>query len=379
MRSPATRDEAGSDLDRAPAVTTVPFTRASYRKREGMYDSGPILLTGAFRTIGPIEIPSNGYLRGVWIEIAPSVAGVAGTPHADFPFSLIGEAVLQDTNNNQIIYPINGYELACINKFGGYQGLSPDPRFDPDYDSTATTPCFRVWLPVEVSEDDGFGALPNGNATTPYRITLRLSGGAGAYSVAPTTQPTVTVRAWMETWAPTLPSDSQGNVQASRPPAAGATQQWSSQTFNNVNGTQTLKLSRVGGVIRTIIIINRSAATGLRGVSGRTVNPPGSVTTFFPATLNFLLDGENRRTIDRGLWRAEMYRRYGYGFLAGASPTFDDVYVMTFADDGDGIPGNEGRKFLLATNIATRAEFQGTWGGASNVTILTNDVYPPTT
>jgi hypothetical protein len=266
---------------------------------------------------------------------------------------------LSDVNGQALVYGnMNGYDLYLANRFGSYNyGGIPD--YVPDNNLVAVdNPAVFIRIPVEIDHTDGYGALPNLNAAEPYRVRLGINTAANVYAVAPGAAPTVGVRAWSEDWS--LPSevDGNGNSQSTTPPNMNTTQYWSKTILPLVAGANDLRLTRMGNLLRNVILTFRTAA-GAR---------------FMPMPVDMRMTWDryqlfNEDALIRRMIMAENIGQYGYTLPNG-------VLAYQFTEDG-GCPSGEKRNLWVPTMQPTELRFSftaaaGLAGGTLEV--LTNDV-----
>lgn len=364
-------------------LPTVPFIRASGEHREPAgVDVSRLLVTTGGQDLGVFDVPAYGYVRSLLLVVTAS--GGAGTPTfgEDYPFSVLQNIALTEPNGAVIAQFNSGHDLMLANKWGGYRFVGgSDPRSSPSYVSDATVGDFTFVLriPIEINLRDALGALPNQNAAATFKFRCQLASGAASGGLwgatAPTTQPTVRVQAYLEAWdQPEVSAAGQTNQVT--PPAMNTTQFWSTQVFNVGSGQQTVRLTRVGNYIRNLILINRTAATGLRSTGD----------TNFPDPTTIYLDTRPMDTIAKAVWKHTEYERSGYGGRAPAGSKLTalaadvaggldaGVFVYDFTHEFDGSLGQENRDLWLPTLGSTRLELQGSFAAASTLTVLTNDV-----
>ena len=387
---------AGATKTAAPR-TRIPFVRSSYEHVEPLFDT-TVTLTGSTQALGPFDVSAYGYLRSIYLEVETTTAATgAVTTGPDYPFQVIKEVTLIDVNSAPIVGPLSGFDLACINAFGGYNRIG-DPRQQNEYANGALQLQFGLHIPVEANGWDAYCSLANQNAQTTYkvRLTVAATSDTQLYTAAPaTTQMAVSIRGFLEAWAQPLPVDADGNPQETTPPGDGSTQFWSKTTFNAINGNTTNKLNRAGNIYRNFILINRLAATGSRGVGGSdrgvaALTPVG--TTSFPNQLEFRFDSRQRLVLSRTMVDRYMGERAGFNkhapvsgsaeYTAGTQAptrpagTYDDVYLLDYTHDRSGGLGYENRNLWVPSVQASRVEFVGQWTASTNLDVLVNDVAP---
>lgn len=347
--APAQR-KGGSSQAAAPVQV---FTRSAKEHTQLAPFDQSVQLNASTQGPFSIEVPATGYVRSVLLLVeATGGAGAGVTAAADGPFNVLQNLTLKDVNGSPIIEPISGWELAQINKWGGYS-FAPDPSASGAFSAVAAgTGNFKFLLrvPVEINAREARGALANMNAAQPYRIEYQVAPLASVYGVAPTTAPSVRVRAVLEAWTdPGFP-----------PPGHGMQQFWTKQVYNVLPGSNTIKLARVGNAIRNLILIHRTAA----GVRSNNV-------MFDPLT--FAWDNRQLNVAPRDLRRH--YATERYGFAPAALDT--GVDTLEFTHDFDGHPGGEIFDLWVPTSQASRLELQGTAAEAGSLIVLTNDVVIP--
>ena len=353
-----TAPNAGS-TNGAP-VQLQPFVRGSMEHVEpqGIDVTNAI---GNQKLLGLFDINAFGYLRSIVIYVTSTGGtGTAAVYQEDAPWSVLDEIMLQDVNGAPIIGPITGYEAFLIHKWGGNAlAGNPDPTRAPSYvtPTTAGNFAFSIRVPVEISSRDALGALPNQNASATYKLRLTQAAKISVFSTDATGLPNIRVRAWGEYWSQPSPADMMGRPNAQTPPALGTTQYWSKQIFNIASGQSTVRLQRVGNLIRNHILIFRTTAP-----ARSSANMPDPISMFMDSKL----------LLNQGQQLQPMY-------MAERSLTATietGVTVFDRTHDWDGLIGGEMRDQWLPTTQATRLEFQGSFGSAGTLTVLTNDVAP---
>jgi hypothetical protein len=324
----------------------------------------------AAQDYGPFDVPSGGYLRRIMLEVS-ALAGTNGAAALaytnDAPWSALRSIELADVNGRPIIYPnLTGYDLYLANKYGGYRYWS-EPEDQPGYYLEAAGAgsdgefSFVLSLPIEIDATDGYGALPNLNAAEPYRTRFAVAPSASVYSTPPdTTISPVTVRQWVDNWSLPAGKDAAGNGQNVSPPDMNTTQNWSKSVFPIVAGANTIKLQRMGNLIRNLILVYRETATG-----NRSLYTSGN----YPNDLTITWDRYQLIKEPAVIRRARMNEDFGNIVHP------DGVFVYHFTEDGS-VPGNEKRNLWIPTLQPTEILFEGTFGAAGTLEVITNDVMP---
>jgi hypothetical protein len=371
--SPATLAGApaqNAPREKAPALL-VPFVRAAQEHIESFHDSTTNLGASSV-AISPIDVPAYGFMRGIFIEVEATGGGkAAGTDpdavaKADAPFSALSDISMSDVNGSPIVGPLGGFDLFLVNKYGGYRRATTNPKTHPDYAGVSTTGNFKylLYLPIEVSGRDGLGSLANLNAASSYKLRATVAPSSEVYSTAPTVLPKIRVRAWLDAWTQPAGADLRGNAQATQPPAHGTTSFWSKKIVNVSAGQQTIRLDRVGNMIRDLLFVYRDAA-GVRNKGN------------FPGTLDLSWDTRLLKSLTPMVWRGSMSQRFGLTGADDSAAGLDTgVYVEDYCHEFDGLAGAELRDGWLPTVQSTRLEVLGNFGAAGTLTVLTNDVSP---
>lgn len=348
---------------RTPPPLAVEFTAAAHEHVEPAIDvtRAPTDWTASSSPLGPFEVPAYGYMRHLLLQVTAS-GGVAGTVAADGPWSYFREIALLDVNGAPIYGPVSGYQTFLANVFGGYAFVQ-DPRLDPDFTASPTAFQFMLRIPVEINHNNGLGALGNQNAAATYRVRLVVGPLADFYSANPTTNPTVRIRGWLEAWSVPTPTDLMGRPQETAPPRHGTTQYWSVQTVSVAAGQGTVRIARVGNLIRTLIFIARATGAGARST---TIYPD-------PAVLNW----DNRQLINepRMLRRKYASERNVMAAAAGVADLPAGVFPYQFSHDVLGHAGDGTPELWLPTVQSSRIELTGIFT-AGDIEVLTNDVAP---
>lgn len=333
-------------------VQPNPFTRASKRLTEPFADLSRALSASA-QTLEQQDVPAQGYLRDIVIDV--TVTGTTGaTYNPDAPYNVLESVQLTDVNGQPIVL-LSGYDLYIANLLGGYSQHADTSQY-PGFTQAATGFSFQVRIPVEIVQRNALGSLPNMNAAMTYKVKVTLApidevyatNGAGA---------TANIKMLLEAWAQPMATDLNGVPNTVRPPHEGTTQNWSEYVKGITVGQNTVRMTRVGNVIRNLVFINRDAS-GVRTDTG------------IPTELRLLIDGKTWRQNSFAYEQQRMFELYGYGTAERPA----GVWILALTDDFDGTPGEEMGDYWLATTGATRLELQATFTAAGSLMILTNDI-----
>lgn len=358
----------------APPMPVIPFARAGREHIEPFVDVTTAALSASAQNFGPFDVPAYGYMTNIVLLVTTASDGSGGSAAMsgnDGPWSLFQQVQLSDVNGSDIFGPVSGYDLYLATKWGGYE-YSTDPRQLTSFsavDATTGAFAFSVKIPVEIVHRDGLGALANQNASSTYKLRFVVGTAAEIYSTEPeTTTPTMRIRAFLEAWSQPPNTDLHGQPQATQPPANGTTQYYSKSTATGLNGAQTVRMSRVGNLIRSLIYVCRQASGGTRAQGEAN----------FPDQTSWFYDTRLLHNYQKDVLNDVMVRRTGYTAGVGDAANGKDngVFVYDFAHDFDGKIGHETGDGYLPTVQSTRLELQGSFSDTNNLDIVTNDVAP---
>lgn len=383
QNGPAPASTAASPGSAGPAqaqASAVPFVRAS--RKASLQDFTQTNLTiGSLQQIGPFDIQSNGFLRGLELYVSASdssnVATVVFTGNG--PFTAVTNNQLQDPSSEFIINPYDGYELYLAEKYFAYQGNPPfcDPRSSPNYvatagsGGTAGTFAFESWVPLEDRERDAFCAVPNSAANKNYRYQAFLNSSANIYSTAPTNLPVnFTIQATNFYW--TEPPPSIGGVPTvTTPNGNGSVAFLDREVFTAVTNqtNPTLILKNVGRVFKDIILLLYSTTNARDNADWP--NPTQVWVNNFPLYYKYT-----------HTWLAQMSDRFGYG---AAGQAFDSaggldtgVKVLYDLDSQPGQVTNWGpADQYLASLPTTKIQVVGAFGGSAGSLVVLERTLKP--
>lgn len=362
--NPAVAAQTTSPQQAAPggaqAMPLQPFVRGATEHVEPISVDVSTAIGASSVLLGLFDVNAFGYLRSLVLTVTASGGtGTAAVYQEDAPWSALQEITLNDVNGAPIVGPITGYELYLIHKWGGSTAGNPDPARNPYYTAptTAGNFAFQLRIPVEISSRDGLGSLPNQNSAATYKLRLVQAAKGDVYSTDPTGLPTLRVQCHLEAWSQPSATDLLGRPNAQTPPGMGTTSFWSKQIFTVNSGQNTIRLQRVGNLVRSHILVYRTTA-------------PARSSANFPDPFSLFVDSKlvwNRSRAISRMYDAEHS-------LVTALDT--GVLVLDHTHDWDGLIGGEMRDQWEVTTQATRYEYQGSWGAAGTLTVLTNDVAP---
>lgn len=194
-----------------PQSGTIPFVAGSNLYREAPFSTFTQQLGASSQEV-VVNVTPGGFLRGVTMQVT-STGGVigAGVLASDVPYSILQSCSLEDISGGPILYPMGGYQYALCQKY--LRPWDGDPSKRPGFSATIN-PVFTLRFFAEVK--DTLAVLANTDARAQYRFRYTLAAGnqAGPFGLtttAPTTQPTVTVKLYIESWAQPDLQDLLGN------------------------------------------------------------------------------------------------------------------------------------------------------------------------
>lgn len=200
------------------------------------------------------NITPGGFLRGVRLQVR-STGGVGGTSTADSPWNVIASATLENIDGAPIMYPMSGYSY-----YTGAWAFRPwdgDPARRFDFNQSAN-PSFSLFLRPEIRHSAG--VLANTDARALYRVRFTLNTWA-AVITGGTTAPTVTVTAYLETWAQPDSADLHGNQIEAIPSGLNLSTLRRRQIFtlNGAGADNQFQLTNTGNELRGAVFILRDS------------------------------------------------------------------------------------------------------------------------
>lgn len=204
--------QAPSAASQAPSSgNEIPFIVGSNLYREAPFATDTMQL-GASSQEFINNVTPGGFLRGVTMQVS-STGGVIGSGVLanDVPYSILQSVSLEDISGGPILYPMYGYTHAMAQKY--LRPWDGDPSKRTNYSATIN-PAFTLRFFTEVKGT--LGVLANTDARAQYRFRFTLAaanqaGPTGLTTTAATTNPTVTVKLYIETWAQPDLNDLLGN------------------------------------------------------------------------------------------------------------------------------------------------------------------------
>jgi hypothetical protein len=302
----------------------------------------------------------------------------------DGPFDVLQTISFNDSAQRPIVGPFSGYDLMIVNKYGGYQ-FNGDPRASAVYSVVTGTGAtggsfnFVLYVPLEVDQRDGMGALLNKNESSQFQLTMTVNTESGVYTTSPTAAPSVNVSVVEDGWWSPKAADNDGNQLSSQPPLKGATQYWSKSQIGSSGISGSIQQQLNGGLgfaIRNIVFESYDNSNSTRATGQ----------TDFPDPCQLIYKGSTLWNVPKWFWQDRMSRLFGYMQFAGSTYAADGanslengIFALPFNWDSELTPGNELRWGYLETQQGDSFQMFGTVSAAANLYELVNYVASPTT
>lgn len=236
----------------------IPFLAGTNAYREAPFSTTTVQL-GANSQEVVANVTPGGFLRGVTMQVT-STGGVigAGVLAADVPYSIISSASLEDISGGPILYPMGGYAYAVAQKY--LRPWDGDPAKRSDFSATIN-PSFTLRFFAEVK--DTLGVLANTDARAQYRFRYTIAPGNsagpnGLTTTAPTTQPTVTFKLYLEAWAQPDLQDLLGNPIQQIPDGLVCSRFIMHELPILTGGNNVIRETLTGNELRALILIVRN-------------------------------------------------------------------------------------------------------------------------
>lgn len=368
---------------KAPAPRPYPFPVGVYESGTQDYDS--TLTQIATPQQFPLwNVSPTGWLRGLWLDLTITTAGNAATvvfnvdPTAG-GFDGIQKVIVYDLGG-EVVLSLAGYEVAIMNKFGGYFEVG-DPRADLSFSQTAGvgggvggSTHVLLYLPFEVVARDALGTVQN-ESKPGWKVEIWLDSSAQTYSTPPTTLGAARLRGFPDSYTEPAAAAPNGRAFAQTPPLPGSLQYWKSENQSLPTGTAKYDLTNgIGFPIRNILPYVRDAGNATRATAD--ANWPDPMTLLF-GNINYF-------TRTKNLWISKMSKAYGMASLGATVPAADSaqgrengVFPVWFTQDMGLKPGQELRFKYLDTQVNSLVRFTGIFGGATTFFALVNWLATP--
>jgi len=336
----------------------IPFTAGSNLYREAPFSTVVQQLdANPHETV--VNITPGGFLRGITMQVT-SASGVigAGVLANDSPWSILQSVSLEDISGGPVLYPMSGYAYFMCQKY--LRPWDGDPSKRTDFSNTIN-PAFTLRFFSEVK--DTLGALANTDARAQYRFRYTLSAGnqAGPFGLtttAPTTQPTVTVKLYIETWAQPDLQDLLGNPIQQIPEGIVCSRFLMHEQPIVTAANNVIRETLVGNELRGLILILRNGDANKTRINLTDANGGG---------IDFRLDARRLWKMTQSQLLEEMFSFYL--LLAAATWARDTgVYVIPrfggLSNSGDAAAGQG--EYWLQTVEQTLLQLE--FGGADVTT-----------
>lgn len=358
-----------------PPPSPWPFPVGVYDPSVQDYDETETQATSAQQF--PIwNISPTGWLRGVWLDVAMTVTGQSTNSVSyskNNPFSLLQKISVYDLGG-EIVQSYTGYELLCINKFGGYFEVG-DPRADVTYTATTGTGStggtfhFTLFVPLEAVARDSLGTVQN-ESKPGWRIEIYADSQANTYNQVPSVQGSIRIRGYVDSYTEPASMAPSGRPFAQTPPLPGSLQYWKSENDTVPSGAGHYDLTNgIGFPIRNILftLIDTSAGTRAAGDAD------------WPDPIELLIGNIQLLNVLKNVYITKFSRDFGLTSTTADTAGGRENSVMPYYRTKDfGLkPGAEVRMKYLDTQVNTLLRLQGSFGAACSVYALTNWIATP--
>lgn len=368
---------AKSDGKKAAPVALRPFFTGSLDLETHTQTYTNALSTSAV-PLATFYPKTNGFLADLWIRLTAAGGVGAGTLQTvnDGILGYLAAITLSDTGGQPILGPMTGHEFAMFVKWGGFS-FSDDPRNSETFTEVSTTGNGQVVLhiPVQFVRAEPLGPLPNTNSNNAYALDITQAASSAVFSTPPvTTQPTLTIAIYQDSYRQSSGKDAQGNPTVVTPPGLGAVLYARRNVITTTAGAQDLQLSQQEGSYRALHLIMKDS-TGSRTVGD----------TDWPNPVQVYFNNDVPYDREKTYWIRRLERDYGYTkvLTAAANPVGGrdlGVFTLPFITDGGSLQaGDEDRYKYLSVSAADTLGFRGVIGGSGvhTITCLYNFVRPP--
>ncbi len=338
----------------AGAAAAIPFLVGSNCYREAPFSTTTLQLdANSHETV--VNVTPGGFLRGVTMQVS-SASGVigAGVLANDSPFSILSSVSLEDISGGPILYPMNGFSHFVAQKY--LRPWESDPTKRAGFSNTIN-PAFTLRFFAEVK--DTLAVLANTDARAQYRFRFTLSPGNsagpnGLTTTAPTTQPTVTVKLYIESWAQPDLQDLLGNPIEQLPDGLVCSRflMHEQPAFNG--GNNVIRFTLVGNELRGMILVIRNGDANKTRVDLTDANA---------GSIDFRLDA-------RRLWKmnpsqlveemAAFYPMLGNGVWTREAGVYVIPRFAGPSDAGDALAGQGEYWLQTVEQTLMQAELSGT-------------------
>ena len=338
----------------AGAAAAIPFLVGSNCYREAPFSTTVQQLdANSHETV--VNVTPGGFLRGVTMQVT-SAGGVlgAGVLANDVPYSILSSVSLEDISGGPILYPMSGFSHMVAQKY--FRPWDGDPAKRAGFSATIN-PNFTLRFFAEVK--DTLGCLANTDARAQYRFRFTLSPGnsagpTGLTTTAPTTQPTVTVKLYIETWAQPDLQDLLGNPIEQLPDGLVCSRflMHEQPAFNG--GNNVVRFTLVGNELRGIALVIRNGDANKTRVD---------LTDAGAGSIDFRLDSRRLWKMNPSQLIEEMAAFYGYigsGVWTREAGVFAIPRFSGPSDSGDAMAGQGEYWLQTVEQTLMQIELNGT-------------------
>jgi hypothetical protein len=367
----------GQDAKKAAPVALRPFFTGTLDLETHTQTYTNLLSTSAV-PLATFYPKTNGFLADLWIRLTAAGGVGAGTLQTvnDGILGYLAAITLSDTGGQPILGPMTGHEFAMFVKWGGFS-FSDDPRDSETFSEVTTAGNGQVILhiPVQFVRAEPLGPLPNTNSNNAYALDIVQAASSAVFSVPPvTTQPTLTIAIYQDSYRQSSGKDAQGNATVVTPPGLGAVLYARRNVITTTAGAQDLQLSQQEGSYRNLHFILKDS-TGSRSVGD----------TDWPSPVQIYFNNDVPYDREKLYWIRRLERDYRYTktLTAATNPVGGrdfGVFTLPFITDGGSLQaGDEDRYKYLSVSAADTLGFRGVIGGAGvhTITCLYDFVRPP--
>lgn len=244
--------------NQAPSSGEIPFIVGSNEYREAPFSTTTYQMGAASQEFINNVTP-GGFLRGVTMQVT-STGGVIGSGVLanDIPYSILQSASLEDISGGPILYPMGGYQYALCQKY--LRPWDGDPAKRGTFSATIN-PAFTLRFFAEVK--DTLAVLANTDARAQYRFryTVAAANQAGPYGLtttAATTNPTLTIKLYIESWAQPDLQDLLGNPIQQLPDGLSASRFLMHEQPSITSANNVTRETLTGNELRGILLVVRN-------------------------------------------------------------------------------------------------------------------------
>ena len=380
MAPPAHAGGTAPGAKAAVPVTPWPFPVGVYDPSVQDYDE-TITQTASAQQMKMWNISPTGWIRGCWLDFDMTVSGNTTNSVSyskDNPYSGVQKVTLYDLGGEPVIQ-LSGYQVKLMNKLGGYFRVG-DPAADGNYSaitgtgSTAGSFRFLLFIPFEAVSRDALGTAQN-ESKPGWRIEIYIDSQANTYNQVPSVMGSLRVRGYVDAYTEPAGASPGGRPFAETPPLPGTLQYWKTETEYIASGAGQYDLTNgIGFPIRNLIYLHYDASAGTRAAGDGDI----------PNPFQLLLGNVQLYNRDPTSYFSQVGRDFGFLGAAAASTALDsamqrDAGVLPFyrTKDMSLIPGAELRFKYWDTQVNTLLRYQGTFGAAVNLTVMSNWLATP--